>query len=473
VKDTPVPLAMASDMSVSPAFSSQRLINVYPERARFGGKAPFMLRGVEGLKPYGNIGNGPWRGEVMMAGTLYAVLGTQLWSIPRNTPPENLGTVPGNGYVSMATAGTQIGIATEGYGSFGYDSTGPTFAQITDMDFFGGTSVTALDGYFIWSSGGANPTRFQISALLDVFAYDALDFASAESTSTELIRAYLVGSEVFMMKSDRIEIWYDSGNSDFPFARMSSTIIPKGLAAKYSPAQLDNTMFWVGRDDEAGGTPIVYRANGYVPEVVSTPAVARALAEISDVDLTGLRGVSYIKDNHAFYGILLPRGNAWFYDISEQTWHERSTYAQDRWLGNGFMSAYGKTFVGSHADNTIYELSEGTLMDDDDIPLVAEFTLPAFAGGPALKRCSRLWLDMESGVGISTGQGEDPLIVLNVSDDGGEIYSSDLIANIGKIGQHGYGVEWRMLGQFQTRIHRFRISDPVKRNIIACWGDFH
>jgi hypothetical protein len=471
MKSVPVPLAVASDRSQTLAFSSQRLINMYPERSKWGGKSGFVLLWVPGLKPFASLNPGPWRGHVVMAGLLYVVVGTKLYSLTSAGVSAYLGAIPGTGYVTMATVGTQVAIANEAGAGFIYDSSGPSFAQITDPDFFGGTSVTALDSYFIWSSGGANPRRFQISAINNGLSYDALDFAEAESSGTALIRCYLVGTQLFMMKSDRIEIWYDSGNADFPFERLNSTIIQKGVAAKFSPALLDNTVFWLGRDDEAGGDPIVYRANGYVPEVISTPAVARAFAGFTTAELNEVRGCSYVKNNHAFYGLIPPTGNSWWYDASEGEWSERNTYGQDRWLGNGLMSIYGKTLVGSAADGSIYELDQDTFFDNNTIPQTAEVTLPAFGTDPDLKRCSRLRLDMEAGVGLSTGQGSDPKVTLTVSDDRGFIYSSDREAAIGKIGQHGWGVEWRQLGQFRSRVHRFRITDPVKRALIACYAD--
>jgi hypothetical protein len=237
MKSVMVPLAVASDRSESVAFSEQRLVNMFPEKAQFGGKSPFVLLWAPALKPLGpGVGTGPWRGGIVMDGVLYIVSGGTMYSVNGAGIGISLGAIDGSGYVSMATVGTQICVATSAGHGFHYDSSTGTLQQIADVDFFGGTSVCSLDGYFIWSSGGATPTRFQWSALLNGLLYDALDFASAESTATELIRAYLVGSQIFMMKPDRIEIWFDGGLQDSPFERMSSTIIPKGVAAKFSPA---------------------------------------------------------------------------------------------------------------------------------------------------------------------------------------------------------------------------------------------
>lgn len=463
-----IPLAVASDMSQSRAFSEQRLVNLFPETAQQGGKTSFILVGTPGLKLYGSVGTGPWRGGITMGGISYFVSGLNFYRLRSDGTILNIGTVDGVGYVSMATAGTQIAIAigTKGYI---YDSSTAAFGEIVDPDFFGAGSVTALDGYFVWSSLDTYVTRFQISALLDGTSYDALDFASAESTAFPLIRVFLVGTQLFMMKSDRIEVWYNSGNAEFPIEKLNSAVIPKGLAAKFSPALADNSVFWVGLDDVGGGAPAVYRASGYSPVLVSTNAVARALSAVSDLSLVA--GISYVKDNHTFYGLILPDGNAWFYDIALGVWHERTTYGYTRWLGNGHLDAYGKTLIGSFMDGSIYELDLGTYFDAGSIPKRWEATLPTFGTDPELKRCSRLRLDMETGVGLSTGQGSAPIVNLNISDNRGETWSSDMPASMGAQGKYGRSVEWRQLGQFRSRVHRFWGSDPVKTVLLGLYAD--
>ncbi len=127
--------------------------------------------------------------------------------------------------------------------------------------------------------------------------------------------------------------------------------------------------------------------------------------------------------------------------------------------------------VGSHDDGAIYEFDANTYFDAGTIPQIADITLPTFGTDPSLKRCARVRLDMEAGVGITTGQGSNPIVTMNVSDDRGETFSSDMQAGIGPIGKYDYGVEWRRMGQFRSRVHRFRISDPVPRRIIACYAD--
>ena len=70
-------------------------------------------------------------------------------------------------------------------------------------------------------------------------------------------------------------------------------------------------------------------------------------------------------------------------------------------------------------------------------------------------------LIMETGVGLVSGQGSDPLILLSFSDDGGKTWSTEMPATIGEAGEFQWQVRWDCLGSFYERILRVKISDPV------------
>ncbi len=74
---------------------------------------------------------------------------------------------------------------------------------------------------------------------------------------------------------------------------------------------------------------------------------------------------------------------------------------------------------------------------------------------------------MEAGVGLTTGQGSDPIVRMDYSDDGARTFTSETQRKYGKIGVYGQRVVWRRQGDFPvSRVVRFSGSDPVKRTII-------
>lgn len=78
----------------------------------------------------------------------------------------------------------------------------------------------------------------------------------------------------------------------------------------------------------------------------------------------------------------------------------------------------------------------------------------------------RLRVDLEMGVGTTSGQGEDPVLLMRYSDDGGHTWSNERPAHIGKIGQYKARAEWHQLGKSRQRIYEFVLTDPVKAVLI-------
>ena len=84
-----------------------------------------------------------------------------------------------------------------------------------------------------------------------------------------------------------------------------------------------------------------------------------------------------------------------------------------------------------------------------------------------LKRTAQhsLQLDCEAGVGLTTGQGSDPQVLLRWSDDGGHTWSNYHSRTMGQLGQYGQRVIWRRLGmteKLRDRVYEVTGTDPVK-----------
>jgi hypothetical protein len=73
---------------------------------------------------------------------------------------------------------------------------------------------------------------------------------------------------------------------------------------------------------------------------------------------------------------------------------------------------------------------------------------------------------MEVGVGIVSGAGSDPKVMLQWSDDGGYTWSNELWVSMGKLGERKVRAMWRRLGKSRDRVFRVTITDPVKRCFI-------
>ena len=254
--------------------ADNRMVNLFPEIIPEGGKEPAFLNRAPGLTKLATVGTGPIRGLWTFNGIGYVVSGLSLYSINSSYTATFLGTVSGTGPVSMADNGTQLFIACGGP-SYIYNSLTNVFVQITDPDFPGALTVGYLDGYFVFIE--PNSQKVWVTALLDGTSVDPLDFASAEGSPDNLVGMIVDHREVWLYGTNSVEVWYDSGNADFPLQRIQGAYNEIGCAATYSVAKLDNGLFWLGAD--ARGQGIVYRANGYTGQRVSTHAIEYAIAQ--------------------------------------------------------------------------------------------------------------------------------------------------------------------------------------------------
>jgi hypothetical protein len=81
---------------------------------------------------------------------------------------------------------------------------------------------------------------------------------------------------------------------------------------------------------------------------------------------------------------------------------------------------------------------------------------------------SELFLDMETGVGLQSGQGSAPQIMLQVSKDGGRTFGVEKWKSVGAVGQYKTPrAIWRRLGSARDFVFQFTLTDPVKFTVIG------
>ncbi len=452
--------------------ADNRMINLFPEIIPEGGKEPAFLNRAPGLSLLATVGSGPIRGMWSFsndASSAYVVSGTSLYKITTSYASTLLGTVVGTGPVSMADNGTQLFIAANGP-SYIYNTSTNVFAQITDTDFPGAVTVSFLDGYFVFNEPDSQ--KIWVTALLDGTSVDPLDFASAEGSPDGVVGIIADHREVWVFGTNSVEVWYNSGNADFPLSRIQGAFNEIGCAAPYSIAKLDNGLFWLGSD--ARGQGIVYRANGYTGQRVSTHAVEWQIQQYGS--LSDAIGYTYQQDGHSFYVLIFPQANAtWVYDVATQAWHERAGFVNGeftRHRSNCQMFFNNTVTVGDYENGNIYAFDLDDYSDNGSIQKWLRSWRALPTGQNNLKRTAHhsLQLDLETGVGLNTGQGDDPQVMLRWSDDGGHTWSNEHWVSIGRIGEFYRRAIWRRLGmtlKLRDRVYEVSGTDPVKIAIVG------
>lgn len=447
-----------------------RMVNLFPEIIPEGGKEPAFLNRAPGLKLKVSVGLGPIRGLWEFNGNLYVVSRDKLYKVDSTYTVTLIGTVSGtSGAVSMVDNGTQLFVACNGP-SYVYNATTNVFSQITDSDFPGAGTVSYLDGYFVFNE--PNSQKIWVTALLDGLSVDPLDFASAEGSPDGVVGIIADHRELWVFGTNSVEVWYNSGNPDFPFSRIQGAFNELGCAAAYSIAKMDNGLFWLGKD--ARGQGIVYRANGYTGQRISTHAIEWQIQQYGN--LSDAIGYTYQQDGHSFYVLIFPSANAtWVYDVATQAWHERAGFANGeftRHRSNCQVFFNSEVLVGDYQNANIYAFDLDDFSDNGSIQKWLRSWRALPTGQNNLKRSAQhsLQLDLETGVGLNLGQGSDPQVMLRWSDDGGHTWSSEHWVSIGKIGEFYRRAIWRRLGmtmKIRDRVYEVSGTDPVKIAIVG------
>ena len=103
--------------------------------------------------------------------------------------------------------------------------------------------------------------------------------------------------------------------------------------------------------------------------------------------------------------------------------------------------------------------------EDNGVTQMAERTAPYLSAENQWLFLDRVELGLQSGVGLTTGQGSDPQVLLQISRDSGHTFGQWVSAPMGKMGEYLARAIWRRLGRVRADrlVMRVRIADPVRR----------
>lgn len=424
------------------------------------------LVGTPGLSLLASIGSGPIRGKYWSStGVYYVVSGNTLYSVDSSWAATSVGTLgTSTGPVSMADNGVSMFLVDGSTQGYHVTMASASFTTVTSSDnFLGADQVAFLDGYFIFNKPDTG--QFYISALNGV-TFDLLDISSAED-SPDILNGHVADAKnLYLFGTETLEVFYDSGAADFPFERIQGAVIPIGTQAPFSIEKFSGGIAWLGQDRKGRG--VVYRVRGFQPERISTHAIEKVIA--AQGELSHARAWTYQYAGHEFYCLNIPGAEStWCFDDKTNLWHERATLSLgllSRYRIDCHAFAHNTNVVGDYQAGKIYELDPDTYSDNSD-PLPRIRTAPHISkdGNPITH--ARFELDMETGVGLTSGQGIDPQAMLQWSNDGGHTWSNERWKTIGATGEYRTRLSWNRLGQAMNRVYRVMVTDPVKSTLLG------
>jgi hypothetical protein len=436
------------------------MVNCFLEKQVEGAKSPIAVLRTPGLSHVLTFPTSPVRGAAAHDNKAYFVSGNKLYEVSKGVSTE-IGSVPGTDRVQMFSNGPQLGIVSEG-ALYVYEE---VLGEVTDAAYNESSDATYLDlfGVFVRPNSSDifinNPGAASFPDLND---FDALDFRTAEAQSGNIVAIESDHRELFIFKESSAEIWTNTGNADFPFQPISNAFMELGCIARDSVAKADNTVFWLAND------MTIRRADGYTPIRVSTHAIENEITKMAKRE--DALAFSHPHNGHLFYVITFPSENKTFvYDITTQLWHERETDGNE-WRAGIYLYAEDTHYVGDLISGRIGQL-DGEVYEDFGEVHRLSITSPSISKDGQQIFFSRLHVDFEMGRGLTTGQGEDPQVALQWSDDGGRTWSSEYWRSLGRIGEYSRRAVWHRLGASRDRVFRLTFSDPTPFTLIQAMAD--
>jgi hypothetical protein len=414
---------------VGPSYRSQSVnadcqtcMNLYVESVESGqGKGPLALYCTPGLSPLYNLGPSPIRGLITAQGRTFAVAGATLWELlPPTANPNaiNRGQIVSDGKsVSMAAGPTQVLIASAGnlycfqlVAGTTLNATGaalaansltllPQYNNSSDYGLLGNVSIVDYgDGFFFALISNSN--QIQASNPLDGSSWQGVSETQVSVFADDVISIFIDHRLLCVFGPKSAQPYYNSGNFPFPYDVIEGAFIEQGIAAPFSVAKLDNSVFWLGADERGWG--IVWRANGYQPVRVSTHALEYELgtyATIADAVC-----YAYQDQGHTFYVMNFPTAQkTWVYDCATQMWHQRGywnakagIFTQSR---AGFHTFnFGIHLVGDPTTGAVYQQAI-TIYSDFGNPIRRVRRAPHISNEQGRIFHTELQLDVEVGLG--------------------------------------------------------------------------
>jgi hypothetical protein len=161
-------------------------------------------------------------------------------------------------------------------------------------------------------------------------------------------------------------------------------------------------------------------------------------------------------------------GKSWLYDASTGLWTILESGLDGmRHRGEFLVDYLNKPRVFDYENGNIYTL-DPDVYTDNGTPIIREIASKHFFKDFKRIAIKSIQIDCETGVGLISGQGSDPQMMMKISRDNGHTWGNEVWRPMGPIGRYLRRVIWRRLGAAECdTVFKFRVTDPVKVVIAA------
>lgn len=221
-----------------------------------------------------------------------------------------------------------------------------------------------IDGYFVSGDGYTN--TLYLSSYQNGLEWSSLDTAQVGGDYNVLLGAKKVGGYLWIVGTEETQVWFNSGNADFPFERMPNKTIKYGGAGVGTMVVVKDSLIWVARD-KTGYT--ILRSNGLSVERITDFAMENRLNSISYTKY-GVTAKEMTWKGHDWFVITFEsEDETWVYDLTTRVWFQWSTGASGgRHIGAAYSHYYQNNqeyhLIGGYADGSLYSMTDDVYKDN-------------------------------------------------------------------------------------------------------------
>ena len=309
--------------------------------------------------------------------------------------------------------------------------------------------------------------------------YSKPRFTTASYSADRLTAIVTGGEYLFAFGTASIQVYGQSmstdaqGFSSIEFTSTGRNFKDIGCANARTIAQMENGVVFLGSSSR--GERSVWYTNGGEPARLSNNAIDRML---DGKDLTEAFALGYYENGHSFYMLTVPSIDKTFcYDFATKQWHNRSTFRNDssegRWWAEYAVCTYGHIYIAGSLAGCVAMLDRTKFDDYKGEPIVKRRTAPILTSDYSPFMVNELMLLWNTGTTkdeTNRSGARNPVVMLEVSRDGGNTYDDERWAYGGETGQYGHRTIWYGLGCGTFFVFRFTISDRVNVVITGAKG---
>lgn len=395
--------------------------NMLVESARTG-RGGISIQSRPGLAELATVGAGPVKAlsesDSAIGGKRITVSGSSVYA-----GATYLGAITGTDIPSIAASEFEVLICA---GKSLYTTDGTTLATVSLPDNFDCAAVGFIGSRFVAVKKATQ--RFYWSDPLDGSTWDALNFASSESSPDGLVDIAIVREELWLLGKNTIEPWQVTGDVDLPFTPSLGRVYLGGVYGVGCSAVFDNTLHTIGDDRLA-------KRYAQVPEIISDEGMAERLAN-STIETA----FWFQWQGHKFFAVRLSDVTMIF-DVATREWFEASSVGRSNWRARCANTINGVSTFGDDETGKLFTLG-GNLDAGEEVERRFTVALPIDDAGAPIDNLQLFCSVGNAAIGIT------PLVEMRTSRDAGRTWSSWRAKQLGLVGQYRKRVKWNRLGVF-------------------------